>query len=150
MKKLLIISLLMFSISMSAQQLISTTAKSVQGVSWTIGEMVTETIVGDGICAIQGFNHPLGLVPSFVGIESIESPLTFIVYPNPVVNELTLNYGTKGVYSWRLTNLLGQEVLAGQSCVISTSVDVTGLASGNYLLTVASDQEIKSIIIIKK
>ena len=147
MKKLLFISLLLLSLSVNAQRVISASANETQGVSWTIGEMITETILGDA-WVTQGFNQPDNRGP--VNIGSIDSDLELSVYPNPVIDAFVINCNKDKVFSWQLTSMLGQRIAIGQSDVTGTLVDMAAYAPGNYLLTVMSDQEIKSIIILKK
>lgn len=51
MKNLLIISLFLFSTaSISAQQVISSAGSTKENISWTIGEVVTETTIGELLC----------------------------------------------------------------------------------------------------
>ena len=151
MKKLLIISLFLFSAAVNAQQLISSAAKVAQGISWTVGEMVTETIVGGGICAIQGFNHPTEVIPTVsIDVETAQPALNIRVYPNPVTDLLKVDCVEGDSYTWNIANLLGQKVLSGQSSEASSAIHTGSLAPANYLLTVSSNQGVKSVIIIKK
>ncbi len=148
MKKLLIISLFLFSAaSISAQQVISSAGNTKENISWTIGEVVTETIIGE-FCSLQGFNQPQHIGP--ISIESIKSTMEFSIYPNPVTDQLIIDCQENKSYTWKLTNLIGQEIAHSQPFTSSTTVDMTVYTPGNYLLTVLSDRAIKTITIIKK
>lgn len=149
MKNLLVISLFLFStVSVSAQQVISSVSNTKQNISWTIGEVVTETIIGD-FCALQGFNQSDDLDP--ISIESVKSAIEFTIYPNPVTDKLIIDCQEDNrTFTWKLTNLIGQEIAHSQPFTTNTTVNMTVFAPGNYLLTVLSDREIKTITIIKK
>ena len=88
MKNLLIISLFLFSTaSISAQQVISSAGSTKENISWTIGEVVTETTIGD-FCVLQGFNQSDDLGPA--SIEFVKSTIEFNIYPNPVTDKLII------------------------------------------------------------
>ena len=148
MKNLLIISLFLFpTASISAQQVISSAGSTKENISWTIGEVVTETTIGD-FCVLQGFNQSDDLGP--VSIEPVKSAIEFNIYPNPVTDKLIIECQNNESYIWKLTNLIGQEIAHSQPFASNTTVDMTVYTPGNYLLTVLSDREIKTITIIKK
>ncbi|MBS1534835.1 MAG: T9SS type A sorting domain-containing protein [Bacteroidetes bacterium] len=71
----------------------------------------------------------------------------FTYYPNPVDTVLNLSY-VKNISSVSVYNLLGQEVMTKTSNNL-TQVDMTHLASGTYLVKVASDNQVKTIKINK-
>lgn len=149
MKNLLIISLFLCSIpSAHAQHVIASAGNEKQNISWTIGETVTETMIGD-FTAIQGFNQPAEALGP-ISIESVKSAIEFSVYPNPVADYVTISCKENKKFTWRLTNLMGQEVAHSQPFTSNTTVDMRAFTPGNYLLTILSDREIKTITLIKK
>lgn len=73
----------------------------------------------------------------------------FKFYPNPVKNTLNLSY-VQNISNVSVFNLLGQKVLENTINATSTQVDMSGLASGSYLVKVTSDNQTKTIKVIKE
>lgn len=73
----------------------------------------------------------------------------FKFYPNPVKNTLNLSY-IKNISNVSVFNLLGQKVIENTANSNTTQVDMSGLASGSYLVKVTSDNQTKTIKIIKE
>ena len=73
----------------------------------------------------------------------------FSAYPNPVQNILNLTYG-KEISKVAVFSLLGQEVIAKTINSIETQIDMSALASGIYLVKVTSDNQVKTIKVVKK
>jgi len=70
-------------------------------------------------------------------------------YPNPTDQFLNLEYsGT--ISSIVIYNLMGQKVLAVNPNSTATKVDVSNLHSGTYLMTISSENNSKTIKVIKK
>ncbi len=73
-------------------------------------------------------------------VSSVETEITRdnLVYPNPVSNTLHLNLlNTDLIDRYEITNILGEVVSAGQ---VNTRVEVTGLSSGTYIITLYSNK----------
>ncbi|GAB3720881.1 T9SS type A sorting domain-containing protein [Flavobacterium koreense] len=70
------------------------------------------------------------------------------LYPNPVKSVFTIsldrNIDTVAVY-----NLLGQEIISKSVNTNEVSVNVAHLASGTYLVKITSDNETKTLKIVK-
>lgn len=147
MKKIILLLTITFSLSISAQDVISNAGGEGQNVVWTIGEVVTETIIGDAIFT-QGFNQPTDGFTS--GIEMDEFVVEFKAYPNPVSDQLYVNFPNMEKYTWQLTDLFGRKLLGGTSTEDQMIINVAGYAAGQYIFTVTSAKATKSVIIIKK
>lgn len=93
-------------------------------------------------------NHPLP------GTELAMSKSELIVYPNPVNGictvQLPFSNPEKGVYSLRLFNMNGSEILSQEANFSKFEINTNGLASGKYLLRVNCDAGTFSAKIIKK
>lgn len=74
---------------------------------------------------------------------------SFKVHPNPVKDMLNLSY-TQNITNVTVFNILGQQVLTKSVNAAQGQVDMSNLSSGTYLVKVASDNEIKSIKVIKE
>jgi Secretion system C-terminal sorting domain len=73
----------------------------------------------------------------------------FSSYPNPVVDILNLSY-SKNIDKVQVINLLGQEVVAKSINATDAKVDMSALSSGTYLVKVTSDNQIKTLKVIKQ
>src|SRR5574343_181210 len=71
------------------------------------------------------------------------------LYPNPVKDILNLSFNNE-ITAVSIYNLLGKEVVTKSVNSNETSIDVAGLASGTYLVKVTSNNEVKTVKIIKE
>lgn len=70
------------------------------------------------------------------------------VYPNPVNDILNFSFD-KEIKAISIYNLLGQEVITKSVNKNETSIDVTGLSAGTYLVKITSDNEVKTMKVVK-
>jgi Secretion system C-terminal sorting domain len=73
----------------------------------------------------------------------------FITYPNPVKDMLNLAY-SKNIDKVQVINLLGQEIMTKIILANQAQIDFSSLSSGAYLVKVTSDNQTKTIKIIKE
>ena len=73
----------------------------------------------------------------------------FRVYPNPVKDIMKLSY-TQNITTVSVFNMLGQEVIAMTVNATEGQLDMSNLASGAYLVKVASENQIKTVKVIKQ
>lgn len=73
----------------------------------------------------------------------------FTYYPNPVKDVLNLSY-TKNTSNVAVFNLLGQQIVAKVVNANQSKIDMSNLASGTYIVKVTSDNQIKTIKVIKE
>lgn len=73
----------------------------------------------------------------------------FTSYPNPVKNLLNLTY-SKNIEKVQVINLLGQEMIVKSMNETQGQVDMSQLSSGTYLVKVTSDNQVKTIKIVKE
>ncbi|MBY0486495.1 MAG: T9SS type A sorting domain-containing protein [Flavobacteriaceae bacterium] len=73
----------------------------------------------------------------------------FTYYPNPVKDVLNLSY-SQSITKVQIINLLGQEVILKSVNATESQIDMSRLPSGTYLVKVTSDNQIKTIKVIKQ
>lgn len=73
----------------------------------------------------------------------------FNYHPNPVTDVLNLSYSAE-ITSVTVYNLLGQKVISQQPNTADVKVDMSSLADGAYVVTVASGNTVKTIKVIKR
>jgi len=102
-------------------------------VSWTIGEVVTETLTTENYVLAQGF-HQGNLVVNRI---QKELPVNFQIktYPNPVKDILIIESEDPG-FEYQLINVQGKVISNGFIHSFSEEIDFTNLPSGTYFLKV--------------
>ena len=119
-------------------------------ISWTIGEPITAT-VSDGITTLtQGF-HQTKL--TITAVNEIQVPGVEIkVYPNPTSDYITVHFGKmveKPTYL--LFDLSGKLIQQKNMESTDTKIDMTGVATGSYILKLISGQQpLQTFKIIKR
>lgn len=73
----------------------------------------------------------------------------FTFYPNPVKNILTLSYNQE-ISTVEVFNLLGQRVSSFKINANSAQVDMSSLSKGAYMVKVTSNDQVKTIKVIKE
>lgn len=73
----------------------------------------------------------------------------FMAYPNPVKDVLNLSY-SQNIEKVQVLNLLGQEVLTKSINASQSQIDMSNLAQGTYLVKVTSEDQVKTIKVIKE
>ncbi|MGC4039320.1 MAG: T9SS type A sorting domain-containing protein [Flavobacterium sp.] len=73
----------------------------------------------------------------------------FSFYPNPVKNVLNLSYD-KEISGVEVFNLLGQKVISNKLNTNNAQIDMSNLANGAYMVKVTSDNQVKTVKVIKQ
>lgn len=73
----------------------------------------------------------------------------FKYYPNPITNILTISY-TNSISEVVISNLLGQQISAVKPNVTQTDIDMSSLPNGTYLVKVTSENQTKTVKVIKQ
>ncbi len=106
-------------------------------ISYTVGEAAITTIENDGTILTQGFHQPSYEVVS--AIQETFLPGAIRVFPNPTSSNLQVQL--EGVELENITislrDVLGRSILTSKTDAAIWQTDLSGLASGYYLLTVA-------------
>lgn len=73
----------------------------------------------------------------------------FVSYPNPVSDVLNLSYN-KNITDVNVFNLLGQQVLSKSVNANQSKIDMSTLSAGTYMVKVTSDNQVKTIKVMKQ
>lgn len=90
----------------------------------------------------------LGAYDSSLAVSSFDNS-AFSAYPNPVKEVLNLSYD-KNISNVAVFNLLGQQVFAKSINANDAQIDMTNLTSGAYFVKVTSNDQLKTIKVIKQ
>jgi len=148
--------LLLFLICTSshAQQVVATAGATIQtaygGISYTIGQIATQTITTSGITLTQGFHQPKLVVSDRIDQNDFE--YTIEAFPNPTADFVKLSVSADKVKGLRylLYDNAGKTIANKRLESIETFISFSGLISSNYILKVFDGKkEIKSFTIFK-
>lgn len=118
-------------------------------ISWTLGEIRTETLSDGTTQLTQGF-HQVTLTVT-TGTDLLES-LAVLVFPNPVSEKLNIEYQDASQrLGFKLFDLTGKQLQAQESFFQTTTLDFSTYATGTYYLQVTDLQgkPIKTFNILK-
>lgn len=104
-----------------------------------MGEPVTETLSGNNMILLQGFQQPDELRITPVGIVDVAEKPALSVYPNPVASFLNVELPETNGMLIQLWDVSGKNLMNIQPSAINSQhveIDVNNLAAGSYLLTV--------------
>jgi len=90
----------------------------------------------------------LRLTDGGLGNNSFDTA-NFSYYPNPVKNNLNLSYNQE-ISNIEIFNLMGQKVSSNAINANQAQVDMSYLAAGAYLVKVTSNNQVKTIRVIKE
>jgi hypothetical protein len=85
---------------------------------------------------------------ALVGTNSFDTK-NFTYYPNPIKDVLNISY-TKNISNVTVFNLLGQQIATKVVNANQSKIDMSNLATGTYLVKVTSDNQVKTIKVIKE
>lgn len=121
-------------------------------LSFTVGEVITNTATAGSIVLTQGFQQPDTILS--VGINTQpETTIAIQLYPNPTSGNLNLKFAhASGAYTITVRNVLGQECMALPILLAPTltTIDVSGLSAGMYYVRIDDGQNHGNIIKFQK
>lgn len=119
-------------------------------LEWTLGEVAIETYNGSGSILTQGF-HQTDV--SVVSIDDFNSFVNVDVFPNPVLDRLSIDLSKSGInsYELKLFDLNGKIIhFENLSNEKFKTIDMTKYSHGTYTLLIETDTQLnKSFKIIK-
>ncbi len=74
-----------------------------------------------------------------VSVEEV-NPINFSVYPNPTTGVIQLELEEIGDISYRVVDVLGKEVLAGNPCSLLETINLTGFPNGTYFIKLTNER----------
>lgn len=85
-----------------------------------------------------------------IGDDEISLSNELMIYPNPAQNSITIQAPFEN-YSVTITNLLGETLIANNSTLATSTLEVSSLASGSYIVTLNNGKETitKALKIVK-
>lgn len=148
MKKLLLLFLLSFSISINAQtispEVIATsgdyyTSSSVS-LSWTLGEMIVETFSSSSIILTQGFQQPYYSLVSIV--ENTNQELDIEFFPNPVIDFFTIRINSEPDTEViiEIIDIQGKLLFTTQTHEKLTKIDLSNYSGNIYILSIQNTE----------
>lgn len=142
---------------LQAQQTIPAAGGKAKGtggaVTFTVGQIAQETLTGDGKIIYQGVQIPFEIYVITGKKEYPGITLTCTVYPNPVVDHLTLKIDNPlpGNYRVSLFNLNGKLISNREVSTGQTTIAMDDLEPGIYFLKISGkEKDLKTFKIIKK
>ncbi len=148
MKKLFLIALTAAWVCIShngnAQSVVASagafTAFSAGSVAWTLGEVITDTYSSANNFFTQGFNQP---DTAFVTAVPNSSSTTVSIYPNPVAENLVVDFSTvSGKYLVEVLDMQGQILRKEFTAADKKQLQISfsEYADGIYLLSIINTE----------
>jgi len=140
------------TISVTAQEIVSTQGDSYTNASgnidFTIGEVIINTGTDGTNDLTQGFHQTNW---NFVGLEDHAPSYEAIIFPNPTSEVLNIRTSTFKNVTYTLYDAQGKLVMQNILSAEQTPIQVSQLAPGNYSLTLNSQTEnLKTFKLIKQ
>jgi len=112
-------------------------------ISWSVGEIVTETLSSSNHIITQGF-HQSFIEPVGIDDKSTEYDSYIMIFPNPAYSFLKIRITTKDNESYpshyQLYNSSGQRITLSEITIPETIIDVQSYMSGIYFLKLYSTE----------
>tara|TARA_B110000908_G_C9918707_1_gene298673 strand:- start:118 stop:582 length:465 start_codon:yes stop_codon:yes gene_type:complete len=152
MKKTAFVLFSLFTtISVSAQEVVSTQGDTYSNASgnidFTIGEVIVNTGTGGTNDLTQGFHQTNW---NFVGLEDHSPSYEATIYPNPTSEVLNIRTSTFVNVTYTLYDAQGKLVMQDMLFAEQTPIQVSQLAPGSYSLTLNNAiQNLKTFKLVK-
>ena len=151
-KNTLVLFSLFATISVSAQEVVSTQGDSYSNASgsidFTIGEVVINTGTDGTNDLTQGFHQTNW---NFLGVEDHAPNYEVIIFPNPTEDVLNIRTSTFENVTYTLFDAQGKLVMQNILTAAQTPIQVSQLAPGSYSLTLNNEtQNLKTFKLIKQ
>ncbi|MDC0257775.1 T9SS type A sorting domain-containing protein [Crocinitomicaceae bacterium] len=139
------------SISVSAQEVVSTQGDSYSNASanidFTIGEVIIDTGTDGTNDLTQGFHQTNW---NFVGVEDFAPDYEATIFPNPTSEVLNIRTSTFEHVTYTLYDAQGKLVMQDILSAEQTPIQVSQLAPGNYSIILNNEtQNLKTFKLVK-
>ena len=143
---------LFVTITVSAQEVVSTQGDSYSNASgnidFTIGEVIIDTGTDGTNDLTQGFHQTNW---NFLGVEDFAPDYEVLFFPNPTEDVLNIKTSTFENVTYTLYDAQGKLVMQDKLSAEQTPIQVSQLAPGNYSITLSNGtQELKTFKLIKQ
>ena len=140
------------TISVTAQEVVSTLGDSYSNASgsidFTIGEVIINTGTDGTNDLTQGFHQTNW---NFVGLEDHAPSYEAIIFPNPTSEVLNIRTSTFENVTYTLYDAQGKLILQDKLSAEQTPIQVSQLAPGSYSITLNNQtQNLKTFKLIKQ
>lgn len=140
------------TISVSAQEVVSTQGDSYSNgsanIDFTIGEVIIATGTDGTNDLTQGFHQTNW---NFVGLEDFAPNYEATIFPNPTEDVLNIRTSTFENVTYTLYDAQGKLVMQNNLSAEQTPIQVSELAPGSYSLTLNNEtQNLKTFKLIKQ
>lgn len=151
-KNTLMLTLLLTTMTVSAQEVIATQGDSYSNgsakIDFTIGEVVINTGTDGTNDLTQGFHQTNW---NFLGVEDHAPNYEATIFPNPTEDVLNIRTSTFENVTYTLYDALGKIVLQDNLSGEETPIQVSQLAPGAYSITLNNQlQNLKTFKLIKQ
>jgi len=122
------------------REVIASAGKSSQNLNfqlnWTLGEVATNTISSEAYILSQGFHQP-HVLSSSIGINEFPG-LSVRIYPNPVINIITINLSScgEGKRIIELIDMSGRVRFYEETNAQETEINLLGFEKGLFILRI--------------
>lgn len=106
-------------------------------LSWTVGEVITTTESSSSAILTQGFQQPVIVNPLTINDRNADA-FTISVFPNPTLEQITIQKEQNGTLRAELIDVLGQVIGHYQLQDNQTQIDLNKLPAANYLLRICT------------
>jgi hypothetical protein len=142
-KNALLLLTLITTLSVSAQEVVSTQGDSYSNangsIDFTIGEVVINTGTDGTNDLTQGFHQTNW---NFLGVEDFAPNYEAIIFPNPTEDVLNIKTSMFENVTYTLYDGLGKLVMQDILSAEQTPIQVSQLAPGSYSLTLNNEKNI--------
>ena len=150
-KNLLVLLSLITTLSVSAQEVVSTQGDSYSNangsIDFTIGEVIIATGTDGTNDITQGFHQTNW---NFLGVEDFAPNYEAIIYPNPTEDVLNIRTSTFENVTYTLYDVQGKLVMQDILSAEQTPIQVSQLPPGAYSLTLNNEaQNLKTFKLVK-
>jgi len=152
MKKITFVLFSLFAtLSVSAQEVVSTQGDSYSNASgnidFTIGELIIDTGTDGTNDITQGFHQTNW---NFVGLDDNDPSYEATIFPNPTSELLNIRTSTFENVTYTLYDAQGKLILQDKLSAEQTPIQVSQLAPGNYSITLTNEtQNLKTFKLVK-
>jgi len=152
MKKTTFVLLSLFAtISVTAQEVVSTQGDSYSNASgnidFTIGELIIDTGTDGTNDITQGFHQTNW---NFVGLDDNDPSYEATIFPNPTSELLNIRTSTFENVTYTLYDAQGKLILQDKLSAEQTPIQASQLAPGNYSITLTNEtQNLKTFKLVK-
>ena len=150
-KRILVLFSLFATISVSAQEVVSTQGNSysnaIGNIDFTIGEVIINTGTDGTNDLTQGFHQTNW---NFLGVDDFAPNYEAIIFPNPTGEILNIKSSEFDNITYTLYDVKGKLVMQGMLSAEQTSIQIIHLAPGGYSLTLNNEtQNLKTFKLVK-